>query len=61
MHLRARSIVSECCGNTRDALCHLAGGELGGVDAMSDKRTEAVSGGKKAAMKDKPFVPTAQH
>lgn len=32
------------------------------ADAMSDKRTEAVTGEKKkAVMKDKPFVPTTEY
>ena len=51
-----RSIVLECGGNTYDALCS----GVGAADAMSDKRTEAVTG-KKAVMKDKPFVPTTEY
>lgn len=50
-----RSIVLECGSNTYDALC--SGVEA--VGAMSDKRTEAVTG--KSVMKDKPFVPTTEY
>lgn len=52
-----RSIVLECESNTYGALSkRVAGG-------MSDKRTEADAGKKKkkGVMKDKPFVPTAEH
>lgn len=36
-------------------------GAVAAADAMSDKRTEAVKGKKKAVMKDKPFVPTTEY